>query len=125
MGRDKRKKGCPNKHCVNHLKGKKFSVDTDVCPECNSKLILVCKRCHCQIEDRGPKHMVCDRCDVIQHNKKQNIKRNAKKLIGAGASGLVLKFGAGANGVLGKQAAQLGGKAAGGLIKGIGHIIKR
>ena len=35
--KDKRKKGCPNEECINHIKKIRMKADEEVCPVCGHK----------------------------------------------------------------------------------------
>ena len=34
---DRRKKGCPNEHCIQHINKVKNNAEIDYCPKCGSK----------------------------------------------------------------------------------------
>lgn len=94
---DRRKKGCPNPECSQRIKKKFFGLDDRFCPKCGEKLIYVCVKCYSQIEDIGPKHRICKKCEIEKQEKKEDKKNNAKKTAeaaGVAAAGVVIKKGA-------------------------------
>lgn len=67
---DRRKKGCPNEHCVQHINKVKHEFEIDYCPKCGTKLIYVCAKCFCEIEDIDSKHRICLRCKTEADEKR-------------------------------------------------------
>lgn len=68
QSRDRRVKICISEDCKyagNH-KGrsvKRYSYDDKFCSFCGAELFLVCAKCFGKIEDLGPDHTVCLRCE--------------------------------------------------------------
>lgn len=105
---DRRKKGCPNEQCVQHINKVKHESEIDYCPKCGTKLIFVCAKCFCQIEDIDPKHRICLRCKTEAEEKRaHNIDKGkdiAKKYVAAP----LLTVGAGIVAVVQKDAIKKG-----------------
>lgn len=68
---DRRKKGCPNEHCIQHINKVKNNAEIDYCPKCGSKLIFVCEKCFSQIEDIDLRHRICIRCKTEAEEKRE------------------------------------------------------
>ena len=100
---DMRKKGCPNKDCSMHQKEKRFDDKIQYCPECGAKTIFVCRRCFREIEDLGPKHRLCERCEADAKARFAKIEDTVKD-----AGGKVLAVAATAGGVAVAAAAKAG-----------------
>lgn len=96
MAKDKRVKGCPNEACEMHTKKKKQPAENDYCPKCGTKLIFVCEKCFCEIEDIDSKHKLCLRCEAEAAEKKEKMKDDVKNIggkaaaLGAAAAGAVV-----------------------------------
>lgn len=92
MSSDKRKKGCPNEMCENHLKKKLIKAGEDYCPKCGTKLIFVCPKCFRQIEDIDPKHKICRYCKQQGKDNRDKVVDGTKKVgkIVAAAAGTAL-----------------------------------
>ena len=92
MAKDKRVKGCPNEACEMHTKKKKQPAENDYCPKCGAKLIFVCEKCFCEIEDIDSKHKLCLRCEAEASEKKEKMKEDVKnmgsKVVAFGAAGV-------------------------------------
>ena len=84
---DKRKKGCPNQECVQHIMKKMMKPEYFHCPICGEPLIYVCSKCFDEIEDLGPKHTICRNCEIEAKQKRdeavEKAKNGAKKAGGA------------------------------------------
>ena len=70
MMNDRRKKGCPNEHCVQHINKVKHESEIDYCPKCGTKLIFVCAKCFSEIEDIDTKHRIWLRCKTEAEEKR-------------------------------------------------------
>lgn len=97
---DNRKKGCPNELCQLNEKKKLQKAEIDYCPKCGTKLVYVCTKCFSEIEDLGPKHKICSRCDAEAQEKKKAIVDGVKgaggkaaKAIGGAAAGIAVGVG--------------------------------
>ncbi len=75
---DKRKKGCPNEECSQHYKKIKMKSEYMYCPICGSELVYVCSKCFDEIEDSGPKHKICKRCEIEAKEKRDKVVANVK-----------------------------------------------
>lgn len=80
MTKDKRAKGCPNESCVMHINKKKHVAEYIYCPMCATKMIFVCEKCFCEIEDIDPSHKKCRGCLAAEEERKQKAKETAKKV---------------------------------------------
>lgn len=79
MLKDKRAKGCPNEKCSMHKEKKKQGAENEYCPKCGTRLIYVCSKCFTEIEDIGPSHKKCRRCEIEAAEKKKKALDNTKK----------------------------------------------
>lgn len=79
---DTRKKACPNENCETYRK-KKFDSKINYCPICGEKLIYVCASMNCYnpIEDKGPKHRICESCVQERKDLQDNVVNNCKVAI--------------------------------------------
>ncbi len=98
---DTRKKGCPNEGCKHHEKKIKMKAEYRYCPLCGAELVYVCAKCFDEIEDLGPKHKICKRCEIEAKDKRDQVvdkvKGGAKKAGGAvAAAGGAVVMGIGA-----------------------------
>ena len=77
---DTRKKACPNENCETYRK-RKFDSKINYCPICGEKLIYVCASMNCYnpIEDKGPKHRICESCVQERKDLQDNVVNNCKK----------------------------------------------
>lgn len=86
---DSRKKGCPNPRCKMNIKRVKQKSNVDYCPVCGERLVFVCSKCFCEIEDLGPKHKHCRNCEAIAADKKDKAKENVQKVAGVAGAAVV------------------------------------
>lgn len=88
---DRRKKGCPNEGCILHTKKVKQNAENDFCSKCGTKLIFVCanSKCFDEIEDLGPKHRICSRCEIEIQEKKQKVVDGVKNVAGKAGKAVV------------------------------------
>ncbi len=88
---DNRKKGCPNEACEMNKKKIKWKSSDEFCSKCGAKLVFVCAKCFCEIEDIDEKHRICVRCQEKVEEKKEKavdaVKAGAKKAGGAVVAG--------------------------------------
>lgn len=109
---DTRKKKCPNEKCDFNLKDKVFSNNVNYCPNCGSKLIFVCKKCHKEIEDLGPEHALCNRCIADKTAKKQKVedkvKNTTEKIVGIAVGAVVFPVVAGAKKIAKDKGGEIG-----------------
>lgn len=77
---DTRRKACPNENCETYRK-KKFDSKINYCPICGEKLIYVCASMNCYnpIEDKGPKHRICELCVQERKDLQDKVVKNCKK----------------------------------------------
>jgi len=91
---DRRKKGCPNEHCIQHINKVKNNAEIDYCPKCGSKLIFVCAKCFSEIEDIDLRHRICIRCKTEEEEKRAKAiekgKDIAKKYVAMPVIGIVV-----------------------------------
>ena len=82
---DTRRKACPNENCETYRK-KKFDSKTNYCPICGEKLIYVCASINCYnpIEDKGPKHRICESCVQERKDLQDKVVNDCKKVADAG-----------------------------------------
>lgn len=85
MTKDKRVKGCPTEGCQMHDEKKRRPADDEFCPKCGARLIFVCKKCFCEIEDIDSDHRICARCEAELKDKQ----KEAKELIQKGGAATV------------------------------------
>ncbi len=90
---DNRKKACPNVNCDTYKK-KKYDVSVNYCPICGEKLIFVCKssKCFKPIEDKGPKHNICEECIAKREDMKAEVENKVKKVGGAAVAAVGAVF---------------------------------
>ena len=79
---DRRKKGCPNPDCKMFEK-KKFNSSEQFCGQCGTPLVYVCasRNCFKKLEDRGPKHTRCERCDAARNENIAIVKEKANNAL--------------------------------------------
>ena len=87
MAKDKRIKGCPNEECANHIKKTRFKADQEVCSDCGTELVFVCRKCFCEIQDINEKHTVCRHCLEKSIQKKEERKEAIKGVAKKAAAG--------------------------------------
>lgn len=77
---DTRRKACPNENCDTYKK-RKYDSKINYCPICGEKLIYVCASMNCYnpIEDKGPKHRICESCVQERKDLQDNVVNNCKK----------------------------------------------
>ena len=77
---DTRRKACPNENCDTYKK-RKYESKINYCPICGEKLIYVCASMNCYnpIEDKGPKHRICESCVQERKDLQDNVVNNCKK----------------------------------------------
>ena len=77
---DTRRKACPNENCETYRK-KKFDSKINYCPICGEKLIYVCASMNCYnpIEDKGPKHRICELCTQERKDLQDKVVNYCKK----------------------------------------------
>ena len=73
MAIDRRIKGCSNINCTEHIKKTKYKPDDLYCKKCGAKLVFVCAKCFCEIEDVGTAHRLCSRCEAEAAERKEQI----------------------------------------------------
>lgn len=83
MAKDRRIKGCPNPGCDRCVNIKKFKYKPiDVyCTVCQTELVHICAECLCQIEDLGPEHRICMRCESKRNQRVEKFKALTKKTV--------------------------------------------
>ena len=84
MAKDNRKKGCPNTACENNKNNVSQRADVNFCPKCGTPLVFVCAKCFSEIEDLGPEHRICARCEAVAD---QNLDRIKDGLVRVGKTG--------------------------------------
>ena len=74
------RKACPNENCDTYKK-RKYDSKINYCPICGEKLIYVCASMNCYnpIEDKGPKHRICESCVQERKDLQDNVVNNCKK----------------------------------------------
>lgn len=77
---DMRKKGCPNERCIQFFNKVKNSSDINYCPKCGTKLIYVCSKCFCEIEDIDPKYRLCQKCKMEADEKREQAIKKTKDI---------------------------------------------
>lgn len=93
---DKRVKGCPNENCSLHKEKLKQKPDMNYCPMCGEKLVFVCAKCFCEIENIDYDHRICALCEVKRSQKKGAVAGAAKdgaKAVGKLALGVAVGVG--------------------------------
>lgn len=110
MSKDKRKKGCPNKKCINYHKVL-FDPHIETCHACDSKLVFVCPKCFSKISDKGPDHVLCNRCEAKK-------KDNFDKVLEVGGTAVA------AVGTVAVTVIKLGPKAIGAVPKALNTVSK-
>lgn len=79
MDKDRRVKGCTNASCERNIKKHKYKASDNYCTLCGSNLVFVCSGCFSKIEDNGPHHKFCKRCEEIREERKEKVKDFGQK----------------------------------------------
>ena len=80
--RDRRSKGCPNPQCDRNKEKFRYKASDAYCTHCGGKLVFVCERCFGPIEDAGPNHRICPRCQAKIDDRADKRRDNAQKAVG-------------------------------------------
>lgn len=70
---DTRIRRCSNQNCDDYKNKKKYKATDLYCTKCGAPTVFVCVKCFDEIEDLGPKHRKCARCEALFEEKKQAI----------------------------------------------------
>ena len=116
---DRRKKGCPNEHCIQHINKVKNNAEFDYCPKCGSKLIFVCAKCFSEIEDIDLRHRICVRCKAEADEKRAQAIEKGKDIDKKSVAAPVIAIGAGIVANVQKDAIKKGAQ----VVKNAANII--
>ncbi len=87
----KHAKGCTNESCSMSQKKRAFKEAVNLCPECGTELVAVCKKCYTVLSDPG--EVYCVGCKAKRDDRNDKIKERVLAAAGtvALAGGFVLK----------------------------------
>lgn len=71
VNKDKRIKRCTNPTCERYITKYKYKATEKYCSLCGNSLVFVCGDCFDKIEDEGPQHRICARCEAIRADRKE------------------------------------------------------
>jgi hypothetical protein len=80
--RDRRSKGCPNPQCDRNKEKFRYKASDAYCTHCGGELVFVCEKCFGPIEDAGPNHRRCPRCQAKIDDRADKRRDNAQKAVG-------------------------------------------